>query len=197
MISQQFHSQLIEDYVANATHCGTSLRHVSPSDADFILGLRSDASLSQHISSTPPSVASQRQWIMDYLERYKAGKEAYFLILQGGEPRGTIRLYNYDAAENVATYGSWLISSGTPASCAFSSTILNHDLCFRVLSFGLLRFDVRVDNKSVWKFHESVGARFIRENATDRFYEISAELYPKVRAKLDRLAHQFYERPVS
>lgn len=196
MINPDIHCQLIEKYIASASHCGTSLRHVGPGDAEFILSLRTDVGLSQHISSTPPSVMSQRQWIADYLERYKVGKEAYFLILHNGEPRGTIRLYNYDADADASTYGSWLIRTGTPASCAFSSTILNHDLCFRVLSFSLLRFDVRKDNKSVWKFHESVGATFVREDSTNRFYEISAELYPKVRSRLDRLAHQLYERPI-
>jgi RimJ/RimL family protein N-acetyltransferase len=196
MLSSSLHKCAIEGYISGSSHLGTSLRPICVEDAEFVLELRNNDTLNRHISSTSTSVSSQKQWIRDYLVRYESGQEAYFIIVNGGKPRGTIRIYNYDARSSTTTYGSWLLAPDSPASCAFSSTILNHDLCFNVLKFTRIVFDVRTDNKSVWRFHEGVGARFIHEGQKDRFYEITSDIYPQVRTKLEKLAKQLYERPI-
>lgn len=197
MLANNLHRSSIESYASESSHLGTSLRPICLDDAEFILGLRNNETLNKYISSTSNSLSSQQQWISDYLVRYQVGLEAYFLIMNEGKARGTIRIYNYDANASTTTYGSWLLAPDSPASCAFSSTILNHDLCFNVLKFTRIIFDVRIDNKSVWRFHESVGARFIREGESDRFYEITNDIYPQIRAKIEKLAKQLYERPIS
>lgn len=197
MLDPRLHKKSIEQYTSECAHLGTSLRPVRIEDAEFILSLRTDINLNRFISSTSASVGNQRQWISDYLARYDAGQEAYFVIINGGRPRGTIRIYNYNITTNAVTYGSWLLGVDSPASCAFSSTILNHDLCFKALRFSRINFEVRKENLSVWKFHESIGAEFIIESENDRFYEITDGCYPPIRAKLEKLAQKFYERPIS
>lgn len=76
----------------SAEHCGTALRNVRPSDAEFILSLRTNGALNKHISATPGGVAEQKMWIERYLERFDKGEEAYFIAEYSGVPRGTIRI---------------------------------------------------------------------------------------------------------
>ncbi len=188
------HHEAIDEYSRHASHCGTKLRPVLISDAGFILSLRTNEKLNKHISKTSSSVHEQERWIEDYQSRFIKGEEAYFVAEHGGIRFGTIRIYNYDIVAGTFVYGSWLMSSSAPACCAFSTTILNHDLGFSVLGFSKVFFDVRKDNKSVCGFHDSVGASLIREDEFNRYYEITSEAYRSVRAKLDRFAHKFHER---
>jgi hypothetical protein len=45
---------------------------------------------------------------------------------------------------------------------------------------------VRQANVSVWKFHEKMGARLVREDALDRFYRYEAEDYRQARSRLQK-----------
>lgn len=194
MIHQSAHRNVIEAYVRTAEHCGTVLRNVSISDAEFILSLRTNGALNKHISPTPGGVADQRKWIERYLERFDKGEEAYFIAEHSGVPRGTIRIYDYDAFAETFVYGSWLMSPDAPACCAFSTTILSHDLGFKALEFSKVLFEVRKDNRSVCAFHEAVGAKLLRQDDINRYYEINSQNYPVLRGKLDKFARRFDER---
>lgn len=196
MIYQPDHRRAIEAYVRIAEHCGTMLRSVRLTDAEFILSLRTNGALNKHISATPGGVAEQRKWIEGYLERFDKGEEAYFIAEHAGVPRGTIRIYDYIAAAGTFVYGSWLMSPAAPACCAFSTTILSHDLGFNVLGFSKVLFEVRKDNRSVCAFHEAVGATFLRQDDTNRYYEITSQDYPDLRNKLEKFALRFHERPL-
>lgn len=194
MINQLGHRKAIEAYVRNTEHCGTVLRNVRPSDAEFILSLRTNGALNKHISATPGGVAEQKKWIERYLERFDKGEEAYFIAEYSSVPRGTIRIYDYDFDAGTFVYGSWLMSPDAPACCAFSATILNHDLGFKVLGFSKVLFDVRKDNRSVCAFHEAVGATLLRQDDLNRYYEITSNDYPSLRGKLEKFALRFHER---
>lgn len=196
MIHQSAHRKAIEAYVRTAEHCGTVLRNVRISDAEFILSLRTNRALNKHISPTPGGVAEQRKWIERYLEKFEKGEEAYFIAEYSGLPRGTIRIYDYDDFAETFVYGSWLMSPDAPACCAFSTTILSHDLGFKVLGFSKVLFDVRKDNGSVCAFHEAVGATLLRQDDINRYYEIPSTDYPALRNKLEKFAQRFYERPL-
>jgi len=196
MIHQSGHRKVIEAYVRNVEHCGTVLRNVLPSDAEFILSLRTNRALNKHISATPGGVAEQKKWIERYLERFDKGEEAYFIVEYSGVPRGTIRIYDYNVEAGTFVYGSWLMSPDAPACCAFSSTILNHDLGFKALGFSKVLFDVRKDNKSVCAFHEAVGATLLRQDDINRYYEITSNAYTALRGKLEKFALRFHERPL-
>jgi len=190
------HFKAIEEYVRRASHCGTNLRPVGSSDAEFIVSLRTNEKLNRHISSTSGNIPEQERWIEDYLGRFKRGEEAYFVVEHNGHRWGTIRIYNYDVQAGTFVYGSWLVSTGAPACCAFSSTILNHDLGFSVLGFSKVLFDVRKENRSVCRFHDALGAAFVREDEVNRHYEITSKAYPAVRAKLEKFAQRFHEHPI-
>lgn len=196
MIHQSDHRKVIEAYVRNAEHCGTVLRNVRLTDAEFILSLRTNGALNRHISATPGGAVEQRKWIERYLERFDKGEEAYFIAEHSGVPRGTIRIYDYDANAETFVYGSWLMSPDAPACCAFSTTILSHDLGFKALEFSKVLFDVRKDNRSVCAFHEAVGATLLRQDDINRYYEITSHAYPALRGKLEKFALRFHERPL-
>lgn len=197
MIDQSGHREVIEAYVQTAEHCGTVLRNVRTDDAEFILSLRTNEALNKHISATPGGVAGQAKWIERYLERFNKGEEAYFIAEHSGLARGTIRIYNYDAVAGSFVYGSWIMSPEAPASCAFSTTILSHDLGFRALGFSKVLFDVRRDNKSVCAFHEAMGATLLREDDVNRYFEITSQAYPVLRLKLEKFALRLNEHNIS
>jgi hypothetical protein len=63
-------------------------------------------------------------------------------------------------------------------------------LAFGALRFSQSHFDVRQANLSVWKFHERMGARLVREDGLDRFYVYGAEDYRQARARLQKFTQQ-------
>jgi tRNA U38,U39,U40 pseudouridine synthase TruA len=65
---------------------------------------------------------------------------------------------------------------------------LAYDLAFGPLGFTQARFDVRQANISVWKLHEKTGARKIREDAINRYYEYLADDYQVARVWLKKFA---------
>jgi RimJ/RimL family protein N-acetyltransferase len=157
-------------------------------DADFILRLRSNPELNQNISATPSSLEAQKNWILDYQKRFEMGQEAYFIIRCDGEDVGTLRIYDYDQSNNSFCWGSWLIKPGTSPCAAFLSMILVYELCFDSLGFALARFEVRQANKSVWSFHERIGATLIAQNTLNRFYEMTPSNFLKAKVLLQKFA---------
>jgi len=119
-----------------------------------------------------------------YADRCAAGLEAYFIIEVAGEAQGSLRLYDYLPERDSFCWGSWIIRPGAPAATAYQSAIIAYDLAFGVLHFARAHFDVRQANVSVWKFHEKMGAKLVREDALDRFYEYAAEDYRQARVRL-------------
>jgi len=117
----------------------------------------------------------------NYAARCAVGLEAYFVIEVAGEAQGSLRLYDYLPERDSFC---WIIRPGAPAATAYQSTILAYDLAFGSLRFARSHFDVRQANLSVWKFHEKMGARLVREDDLDRFYEYAVEDYRQARARL-------------
>ncbi len=155
-------------------------------DAEFLLDLRLDPSRNQNISATSSDIGAQVSWMRAYSDREKAGQEAYFVIEVDSLPQGTLRLYDYRLSEDSFCWGSWIIRPGAPASTAYQSAILVYDLAFGALRFARSHFDVRQANTSVWKFHEKMGARLIREDSLNRFYGYEVEDYRQARERLQK-----------
>jgi RimJ/RimL family protein N-acetyltransferase len=166
------------------------LRLAQESDAEFLLGLRLDPSRNQNISATSSDLGAQINWMRDYSARERAGQEAYFVIEVDGHPQGSVRLYDYRPTDDSFCWGSWIIRPGASPSTAYQSAILVYDLAFGSLRFARSHFDVRQANVSVWKFHEKMGARMVREDSLDRFYAYGAEDYRQVRVRLQKFAQQ-------
>jgi len=166
------------------------LRLAQESDAEFLLGLRLDPSRNQNISATSSDLGAQLNWMRAYSARETAGQEAHFVIEVDRQPQGSVRLYDYRSSDNSFCWGSWIIRPGASPSTAYQSAILVYDLAFGSLRFDRSHYDVRQANVSVWKFHEKMGARLVREDSLDRFYAYGAEDYRQVRARLQKFTQQ-------
>jgi len=126
-----------------------------------------------------------------YASRHERGSEAYFIIEVAGQSQGSLRLYDYLPERDSFCWGSWIIRPGAPAQIAYESVILAYDLAFGALGFGHAHFEVRQANVSVWKlFHEKMGAKLVREDSKDRFYEYSVEDYRQARPRLEKFTQQ-------
>jgi RimJ/RimL family protein N-acetyltransferase len=190
MLPAEGHLAAIRRFLAERAGDAVKLRLAKESDAGFLLGLRLDPSRNQNISATSSDLGAQVSWMVSYAAREAAGQEAYFVIVADGQPQGSLRLYDYRPSADSFCWGSWIIRPTAPASTAHQSAILAYDLAFGALSFKRSHFDVRQANASVWKFHEKMGARLVRADDRDRFYEYEAEDYRQARARLQKFTQQ-------
>lgn len=144
------------------------LRNATATDAAFILSLRTDRRKSKYLSYTSPEIEKQIQWLKNYADR---SDQAYFIIEEksGGEI-GVVRLY--DEHGDSFCWGSWIIKNNAPQSAAIESALIIYAYAISHLGFNQAHFDIRKDNKKVWKFHERFGARRIGETADDYLYQI-------------------------
>lgn len=161
---------------------------VEEADAEFILSLRSNDLLNQHLSKTSPSVLEQRKWIREYKERERNQDEFYFLIYRNedNKPIGTVRLYDFKRDVNSFCWGSWLLSEDKTKYSAIESSFLVYDFAFDVLGFDKSHFDVRKENKKVISFHKKMGAKIKSENEIEFFFEMKKESVLESKQKLSR-----------
>ena len=186
MLPAKEHSAAIGAFLTKRQADTVSLRLAGETDAEFLLGLRLDSSLNQNISTTSSDLEAQKTWMRSYVGREIAGQEAYFVIEVDAQSCGSLRLYDYVPAEDSFCWGSWIIRPGAPATTAYQSVVLAYDLAFGALGFSRSHFDVRQANVSVWKFHEKMGARLVREDSLNRFYHYTVEDYLSARLRLDK-----------
>jgi hypothetical protein len=188
MLPIEAHSKAIAGFLAERRSEAVCLRLALESDASFLLSLRLDPSRNQNISATPDDLNVQVEWMRAYGLRHSAGVEAYFIIEAAGVPQGSLRLYDYRASDDSYCWGSWIIRPGAPSNSAFSSLILAYDLGFGSLQFAKACFEVRQANVSVWKFHEALGAKMVREDELTRYYEYTHRNYAAARPWLKKFA---------
>lgn len=184
MLDSQKHKEAIKFFVSERMHDEVKLRPADESDAEFLLSLRLDPTRNANLSATSTELAHQVNWMRSYGERFKKGHEAYFIIQNGTEDIGSLRLYDYKAGADSFCWGSWIIAPGAPPAVAYQSVILVYDLAFRYLKFTASHFSVRQANTSVWRFHEKMGARLVGEDDQDRFYQYTIDDYIAARARL-------------
>jgi RimJ/RimL family protein N-acetyltransferase len=190
MLPAEAHLEAIRIFSEQRAGDAVRLRLVNETDAAFLLSLRLDPSRNQNISATSSDLGAQISWMRAYALREAAGQEAYFIIEVEGQPQGSLRLYDYRPSVDSYCWGSWIVSPGAPPTTAYQSAIIAYDLAFGSLRFARSHFDVRQANLSVWKFHEKMGARLVREDALDRFYDYSSEEYRQARARLHKFTQQ-------
>lgn len=156
-------------------------RNARVTDAEFILGLRTDASKGRYLSATSPDVHAQADW----LKRYQSDdSQVYFVIeTREGESVGTVRLYDF--VHDSFCWGSWILKEGAPHGCAVESALMVYRFA-RSIGFAKAHFSVRKANQSVWKFHERCGARRIGELEEDYLYEIDAEEIAAMEARFQK-----------
>ncbi|MEY3130583.1 MAG: hypothetical protein RLY12_955 [Verrucomicrobiota bacterium] len=184
MLPAESHLAAIKVFLSARGMDATKLRLATPEDAGFLLGLRLDPTRNRNISATSGDLADQVAWMNAYAEREVEGREAYFIVEVAGVPQGSLRLYDYLFKKNSFCWGSWIIRPGAPPATAYQSAILVYDLAFACLRFTRAHFSVRQANVSVWKFHEKMGAKMVREDELERLYEYGVEDYRQARARL-------------
>ena len=148
-----------------------ALRDAGPDDAAFILGLRTDAGKSAHLSPVSGRLDDQRAW----LDRYAGSTgQAYFIIEdKQGTPLGTVRLY--DARDTSFCWGSWILGAAAPAAAAIESALMVYAYAIDELGFDTAHFQVHRANERVWAFHERFGAVRVAENDVEYHYTLSAD----------------------
>ena len=151
------------------------LRLVEESDAQFILDLRTKEK-AKYLSKTDNNLDNQINWIKNYKNREKDGKEFYFVIEnKENEKIGLLRAYNIE--DNSATSGSWIMLDGVKTEATLEGVLLLYEFILEYLGKEKIFFDVRKDNKKVWRFHKSYGAVQIDEDELDYFFEFSKDSF--------------------
>ena len=162
---------------------GHIFKLVDKEDAQFIVDLRTDSTLSRFLSQTTNSVTDQEKWIENYKVRKSNKKEYYFITLnKKGDRLGLNRLYNFD--EKSFEIGSWLFLPNLVDSSSIIGDIAARDFGFEVLNFEYCRFEVRKLNKSVVRYHLNYGPEKIGEDDLNFYFKLGKEKYIKHRDKL-------------
>lgn len=153
---------------------GVHVRLANEYDSDFILSLRSD-NLASVLHTTGNTLEKQIQWMRNYKEREKDGKEYYFIYDVDGKPFGLNRIY--DVKSDEATTGSWVTKADTDPKYSIASLLILKDIYFDILGFTINKFDVRKVNKQVIKLHKWMGAEIVSEDDEVFFWELTKEKY--------------------
>jgi hypothetical protein len=162
---------------------GLSFRPVEVSDAQFILGLRTDEKLGKYISKTGDRIDQQIQWISEYKKREKAEVEYYYMTEDHlGSSLGLYRLYNFDG--NSFEGGSWLYKKDAPTGAPILGDFAVRDIAFEELKFEFCNLVVRRRNTSVLQYHLAFNPEIIKEDQVDICLRLS---YDNYRIRRDRL----------
>lgn len=154
---------------------GIEARLATLSDADFILSIRTDAHHTRFIHQTDNDLNKQIDWMRQYKTREDEGREYYFIYSKEGVPFGMSRVYNI--FEYYGTSGSWLCKPNNDPKDSLATYLMMHDIMFGDIGLDLLIFDVRKENKKVWRMHESFGALMIGESDIDYYFSMFKEAY--------------------
>ncbi|MEO0567748.1 MAG: GNAT family N-acetyltransferase [Pseudomonadota bacterium] len=155
----------------------TNVRFVESEDAQFIVDLRSNQNLNQHISKTAPDVKAQRQWILKYKEREMSGEEFYFVICHDEQDLGVVRMYDFK--DGSFCWGSWIILPSRPSGLVTFSAVMIYEMGFDALGFNQSHFDVRLENKRVIDFHLRSGAEPTKRDDVDQFFVFPKSKWPR------------------
>lgn len=159
-----------------------SFREVCIDDSEFIVALRTDPEKGRFISKTQADVRQQREFIRNYQQ---SETDFYFIISDvNKQPIGTIRIY--DIQGDSFCWGSWILTKEASTSAAIESALLIYDFAFFSLHYKQSHFDVRKENQRVVKFHENFGAKIIKEDELNFYFEYNRDVYFSIRSRYAR-----------
>lgn len=161
---------------------GLTVRLVDERDVDYILSLRTNKTLTRFIHQTDNNREGQLEWIRNYKKREIEGREYYFIYLMDGKPVGLNRIYNI--FEYYGTIGSWICNPDNEVEVSLKTYLLMFDLMFEHIKLDITLFDVRKENKHVWKLHKMLGAISVGESDIDYYFTLNKETYYKNRDKI-------------
>lgn len=157
------------------------LRLVTPEDAKFIHGLRTNPVYNQYLSYVTGTAEDQRAWIDSYKTREAAGEEYYYIIERrdDGRPCGVVRLY--DITGGRFTWGSWILNANKPPKAALESAVLSFAVGFERLGLHLAELDVRRANSRAIAFYHRFGMTETGQDAENLYFELSRDDFRKAR----------------
>lgn len=161
---------------------GLTVRLVDEKDVDYILSLRTNKALTRFIHQTDSDRDAQLDWIRKYKEREAKGREYYFIYLKDGKPVGLNRIYNI--FEYYGTIGSWICNPDNEVEVSLKTYLLMFDMMFEQIKLNITLFDVRKENKHVWKLHKMLGAMSVGESDIDYYFTLNKETYLNNRDKI-------------
>ena len=157
---------------------GVSLATMQVEDAEFLLALRTDPALNQHLSAVDGTLPQQQNFIAKCLKNQEQKQEYFFAIEYQGQKVGTVRLYDIDYEKNIATWGSWIVKQGNPGLVALSSAYLSYYFCFNNLNIDKIMIDVRKDNKKAFDIY-TLYCDFLYEDELNYYLEFKKENFSK------------------
>lgn len=165
------------------------LRLVNPEDAGFIISLRTDAKFNKYLSYVDADVSKQEQWIIDYKEREKAGKEFYYIIHRNSDSLaiGTVRVYDFIIDQNSFCWGSWILNENKTKYAALECALMIYDMAFLEMGFRRCHMDIRKENTKVVEFHKRFGVKIVDENEIDYIGHYFFEDYMNIRDSIIRI----------
>ena len=167
------------------TRYGIDVRLVNESDAEFIIGLRTNSKAAQFISFTSDDANKQREWIASYKQREAVGKEYYFLYSYKNIPIGVSRVYNIQ--HHSFTSGSWIFLRSAPPGSAIIGGIIGKEIAFETLGLDYDIADIRKDNKNVIRFHKMFEPQLTGEDDAYYYYKLTKENFLKNKNKIIKL----------
>lgn len=167
-----------------ATGPHLKLRLITPDDAEYVQGLRTDPTYNTHLSAVTGTAQDQRRWIEGYKAREQAGTEAYYVIERRDDERrcGLVRLY--EIAEGRFTWGSWILDANKPSKAALESAVLSFGIGFEVLGKELALVDVRNENLHAAMFYRRLGMTEVGQDQMNTYFH-----YPAIRYATDKARH--------
>lgn len=152
---------------------GLKARFVVENDAEFIVKLRTDETLSKFIHFTDNDIEKQKEWIRNYKFREALGQEYYFIFFYNGEPIGLERIYNI--TQDAFTHGSLVFSPDSPIGSSVKADIITREVGFSILDKKTNLFDVSKGNNGVITYHQRYKPIKISEDEESYHYSLSKE----------------------
>lgn len=159
---------------------GISVRLVVERDAQFIVDLRTNKSLSRFIHSTDDNIQKQIEWIRQYKERESRGEEYYFIFYIDKIPYGVERIYNIK--EDSFVHGSLVFKEESPFGASIKADIITREIGFGMLEKETNYFDVSKGNNGVISYHERYKPVILSEDEESYHYSLSKENFEKYKS---------------
>lgn len=153
-----------------------TLRLITPADAEYVHGLRTNPPYNFHLSEVRGTVADQYTWIEAYKIREAARQEFYYIITrQDGTRCGTVRLY--EITRERLTWGSWILDQNKPPKAALESALLSFEVAFDRLGLTLAQVNVRRANAHAEAFYRRFGMVETHSTKQDTFFIYTREKF--------------------
>ena len=165
------------------------MRTVEVEDVEFIYSMRQNEQKTKYLSKVTGSIESQKEWIKSYKLKEEQREEFYFVLeSKKKEKLGLVRLYDF--RKDSFCWGSWLIKDNAPKTTAIESALQVYEFGFYTLGFDKSHFDVRKGNDKVIAFHKRFGAKIIKKDDINYYFNFEKSDYEIIKEKYRRYLNE-------